>query len=134
MIIAIGLKYVMMTIPIKSTWRYGYPKMFPKTIFPIPNFSKQILRYQIFWNNFSDIKFSDNYIFRRSNFPTDKFSEKLYILLTLIHVTHYTYRVSILISNDVLIKKNYSLALIIYSCRSYNRRSINILGLGWSEF
>ena len=78
-----------------SGYEVGYPKIFPTTFIPTPNIPKQIFRQL----HFPTVKFSYRHIFRRTNF-----SKILYILLTLIHVTHYTYRVSILISN-MLIKK-----------------------------
>ena len=75
-----------------------YPELFPTTNIPTPNFPKQIFRHQIFRNKFSGTKFSetdfptphiptttfsDGQIFRRTNFRTDTFSEKLIYTFTI---------------------------------------------------
>ena len=106
-----------------------YPQVFPT----------QFFRRQIFRHTFSDGKFSDNHIFRQLHFPTVKFSDgqifrqthfpkSLCILLSLIHVTDYTYCVSISFSNNMLIKKLFLDAYNLFM-QVINLRSIRHIGL-----
>ena len=70
-----------------SLWKYGirrffWQKIFRPWIFRNRFYNTKFSETNFPTPNFLTTTFSDNYIFRRKIFPTDKFSEKLIYILT----------------------------------------------------